>query len=76
MEKIQEGKGRKTFKERDTERERETQTDREKERQTDRQRERQRERERWEKRCLWTIDQSISMGFLNIPLASLLFCPC
>ena len=44
MEKIQEGKGRKTFKERD--RERETQTDREKERQTDRERERQRERER------------------------------
>ena len=36
----------------------------------------ERERERWEKRYLWTIYQNIKMGFLNIPLASSLFCPC
>ena len=44
----------------------------ERERQTDRQR--QRKRERLEKRYLWTINQNIKMGFLNIPLASSLFC--
>ena len=35
-----------------------------------------RERERWEKRYMWTKDQNIKMGFVNIPLASSLFCPC
>ena len=39
-------------------------------RKTFKERERERERERWDERYLWTIDQNIKMGFLNIPLAS------